>query len=350
MRFDSKLPGLFLPAALAGALAGCGSVGEPTDEGAGDEADEIAAALEREYGGFTMEDEAPAFGDEDALAAAELEGETAYDDPMDADPAVVADLGASDGVLYHAAILWGQMPPDVDADAAVDWSGTVSINRGALLIRRLIAFEDETDAVEPRADRRTIVFRSVTGPHADGLRLTIVDPAPGSPEPLVLTYTPASGAPYAVEVAALLDGPHSHEVDDVGNRLVAVAMREPADVCQRGFLRGRWHRVRDGRGRFLGVVSGADGEPVGHVRGVYGRRRAGDDVFFGKFIDRDGRFRGLLGGTYGEGHFAGRWIDRGDPDRGVLAGEYRENRRAAGVGGHFLGRWAETACDIRLER
>ena len=348
MRFDSRFPDLLLSAALAGALAACGSAGEPTDEG--DEADEIAAALERENGGFTMEDEAPVFGDEDAFAAAELEAETDYDDPMDRDPAVVADLGAPAAAVYHAAILWGQMPADVESDVAVDWSGTLSINRGGLIIRRVVAFEDQTDAVEARTDRRTIALRSVTRPHADGLRLTIVDPAPESADPLVLTYTADAGAAYSVEVAALLDGPQSHEVDDLGNRLVAVAMREAADVCQNGFLRGRWHRVRDGRGRFLGIVSGADGEPVGHLRGVYGRRRTGDEVFFGKFIDRTGRFRGLLAGTYGEGHFAGRWIDRGDPDRGVLAGEYRENERAAGVGGHFLGRWAETACNVRLDR
>jgi hypothetical protein len=350
MRFDSGFPGLFLSAALAGSLAACGSVGEPADEGSGEEADEIAAALELEHGGFTMEDEAPVFGDEDGFAAAELEEDADYDDPMDQDPAVVSDRGAPDAALYHAAVLWGQMPADVESDVGVDWSGTLSINRGALIIRRVVAFEDETDEVQPRTDRRTIAFRSVTRPHADGLRLTIVDPQPESADPLVLTYTPDDGAPYSVEVGALLDGPQSHVVDDLGNRLVAVAMREVADVCQNGFLRGRWHRVRDGRGRFLGVVSDADGEPVGHVRGVYGRRRAGEAVFFGKFIDRTGRFRGLLGGTYGEGHFAGRWIDRGDPDRGVLAGEYRENERAAGVGGHFLGRWAETACNIRLDR
>lgn len=350
MRFDSGSSRVFLSAALAGALSACGSDGAPSDEGAGDDADEIAAALELENGGFTMEDEAPLFGDDDAFAAAELEAEADYDDPMDADPAVVADLGAPDGAIYHAAILWGQMPADLESDAAVDWSGTLSINRGALIIRRVIAFEDETDGVDPRTDRRAISFRSVTRPHADGFRLTVVDPRPESAEPLVLTYTPDDGAVYSVEIDALVDGPQSHVVDDLGNRLVAVAMREGADVCQSGLLRGRWHRVRDGRGRFLGVVTDAEGTPVGHVRGVYGRRRAGDPVFYGKFIDRVGRFRGLLGGTYGEGHFRGRWIDRGDPDRGVLAGEYRENERAAGVGGHFLGRWAETACDVRLER
>jgi hypothetical protein len=224
------------------------------------------------------------------------------------------------------------------------------VSRGVLLIRRIVAFEDRTDAVERRTDPRSIDFSSVTRSHVDGLRLTIVDPEPASAEPLVLTYEPADGTAWSRTIDALVEGPQSLELDEFGNRLVAVAMPEPADVCANGFLRGRWHRVRDGRGRLYGHVSDGEGEPVGHMRGIYGRRRNGEQVFFGKFIDRDGRFRGLLRGTYGDGHFRGRWLDRGEPDRGRLAGEYRENRSIRGIGGHFLGRWAETACDMPLER
>jgi hypothetical protein len=232
----------------------------------------------------------------------------------------------------------------------VDWSGTLSVNRGALLIRRVVAFEDETDAVADRTERSSISFTSVTRPHADGFRLAIVDPEPASDEPLVLTYRPAEGSTYSVDIDALLDGPQSHEVDDLGNRIVAVAMRRQADPCEHGFLRGRWHRVRDGRGRLYGEIADADGQLIGHLRGVFGQRRDGEKVFFGKFIDLTGEFRGLFGGNYGDGRFRGRWIDRVDPDRGVLAGEYREDRRVRGIGGHFLGRWAERSCNIDLER
>jgi hypothetical protein len=348
MRLDSRLPSLLLSAALAGSIGGCQS-GDDTGTDGDAEADEIAAALELENGGLTMEDEAPQFGDEDSFAAAEIEGETEYDDPMEEDPAAVAERSAPDAAMYHTEVLWGQMPADPDAEVAVDWSGSLSINRGAMFIRRVVAFEDATDAVEPRTDRRSITFSSVTRPHADGFRLTIVDPSPEATDPVVLTYTPNTGAPYSVDLAALLDGPQSHEVDDAGNRLVAVAIREPIEVCETGFLRGRWHRVREDRGRFVGVMSNADGEPTGHLRGIYGRRRGGEPVFFGKLIDRTGRFRGLVAGNYRGGHFRGGWVDRGDPSRGVLAGEYRENEDVAGVGGHFLGRWAETSCGIELE-
>ena len=348
---DSTLARLLLAAALAAPLAACGVRGGDDDnEGSEEEADEIATALEAENGGLSMDDEAPLFGDEDGFAAAELEAAVEHDDPIERDPATVEVLDAPGAAIYHSLVVWGQMPPDVDAEVSTVWDGSLSVNRGAVIIRRIVAFEDRTDGLDERPDRRTINFRSTTRPHMDGFRLTIVNPQPESNDPLVLTYDPVDGAATSWTIDALLEGPQSLEVDDIGNRMVAVALPERVDVCASGFLRGRWHRVRDGRGRIYGQVSDAEGEVVGHVRGVFGRRRDGEQVFFGKYIDRDGRFHGLFGGTYGEGHFRGRWLDRGEPDRGRLAGEYRENREVRGIGGHFLGRWAETACNLTLER
>jgi ketosteroid isomerase-like protein len=75
-------------------------------------------------------------------------------------------------------------------------------------------------------------------------------------------------------------------------------------------------------GRYAGLVLDSDGEPVGHIRGIYGNRRNGQPVFFGKFINRDGGFRGIVRGTYDERHFDGRWLDRAG-DHGVMAGVYR---------------------------
>jgi hypothetical protein len=348
MRTDSTLSSL-LALAAAGALAACNAT-DPQAGGDDEQADEIASALETENGGLDMEDEAPLFDDEDGFADAEIESEHEYDDAIAENREVVAALAAPGAAIYQAAVLWGQMPPDREAEVAVDWTGTLSVNRGAIIIRRVIAFEDRTDAVDRRRDPRSISFTSVTRPHVDGFRLTIVDPEPESDDPLVLTYDPVEGDVFSAPIDALLDGPQSLEVDDTGNRIVAVAHRRPADACNHGFLRGRWHRVRDGRGVLYGHVTDAEGERLGHVRGVYGERRDGEQVFFGKYIDIDGRFRGLFGGTYGDGDFRGRWIVRGDPDHGILGGEYRERRLARGIGGHFLGRWAETSCNVRIDR
>ena len=77
------------------------------------------------------------------------------------------------------------------------------------------------------------------------------------------------------------------------------------------------------------VVS-EDGRPLGHIRGVYGERRNGNKVFFGKYINTEGHFQGILRGTYGEGSFQGRWLTRAG-ERGSLMGRVQESDRRAGV-------------------
>ena len=91
----------------------------------------------------------------------------------------------------------------------------------------------------------------------------------------------------------------------------------------------------------------AEGEIVGHMRGIYGRRANGERVFFAKYINRAGEFRGILHGTYADGHFIGRWRTR-DGDVGGLRGEYVENLPGPRVGGHYMGRWAETRCNLPM--
>jgi hypothetical protein len=84
------------------------------------------------------------------------------------------------------------------------------------------------------------------------------------------------------------------------------------------------------------------------MRGIYGVRSTGERVFFGKYINLEGKFRGIYAGRYGDGHFAGRWLHRSG-DKGALGGLYRETIPGPEVGGHFLGRWAETTCDVPVD-
>lgn len=255
------------------------------------------------------------------------------DDPVASDPAATRT-----GVL----ILWGQIPFDGDVAAPRDWSGALSVNRGALLVRRVLRFEDATDGIVPRTDVTAVEFSSFTQPHHDGLALEII--APSSDEPVVLTYSGTDGTVIDLPLADLLAGPVSHEVDTAGNRLVAAGIARPLDPCLHGFLRGRWHRVAGTRGGLiLGAVVGPLGAPIGYMLGVYGVKVSGEPVFFAKVIGLGGRFLGLLGGVYGDGQFVGRWIDRSG-DLGVLSGHYRESDATPGVGGHYLGRWAERTC------
>ncbi len=315
-----------------------------------EEADEIASAIEEDNGGLDMNDTEPMFGEPEMFADAALEADTAVSDPMASEPETAAELASPDAALFNVLVLWGQMPPDWNNRNGHEWDGTISINRGAMIVRRTVGFEDETNALAPRTDRQSVNFISMTLPMVDGLVLTIADPEPASTDPLVVTYTARSGAVFSATMADLVSGVQSMPVDDSGNRIAAAALPRPLDPCAHGTLRGRWHRVRDGRGRLIGVVSNAEGDPIGHVLGVYGRRTTGEQVFFGKYIDRDGAFRGLFGGGYRDGHFQGRWIVRHDPDHGVLAGEYRETIDGPETGGLFVGRWAETSCNLRLDR
>lgn len=319
-----------------------------------DEVAQIGAALELENGGLDMEDELPAFGLEAELDELQvLTVDPALEEPMAADAEVRAMREGPDAAVFQVALDWGRIPADPTAEAPHDWSGVFAINRGALLVDRTLFFEGPTDHVLPRRDRQAVAFTSATLIHQDGMILTIVDPAPLSEEPLVLTYIADLPGPLGAEAGSvhvplreLIDRPRVLAADDTGNRMVAAASVRPVDVCEHGFGAGRWHRVAEGRGRIAGVIVKADGTLAGHVLGLYGVRESGEQVFFGKYIGPEGHFRGIFAGRYADGHFEGRWIVR-TGDRGVLEGLYREDSPGDEIGGHFIGRWAELTCDMR---
>lgn len=340
MKLTNHLSKILAPAAaLSLLLTGCAA--EET------EVEEIETNLELEDGGYTMDDEPPMFGIDasfDNLGLNDLEVD--YSDPMASDAEVVTMNGAPDAIAYNATVLWGMMPPDRTATQPRNWSGAFAVNRGAIVVRKLIRFEGPTDELLPRPDRQVVAFRSATLPHVDGMRLLILDPTPEATEPLTLTYrSAATGFTFSVPVRALLDGPHSAAADDLGNRVAMNAHARPIDVCNHGNIRGRWHKVAQDRGRFIGRVSNAEGDAVGHIRGIYGQRANGEKVFFGKYINSDGQFRGIFRGSYGEGSFRGVWKTRAG-EIGALGGEYRETIPGPETGGHFLGAWRELSCNF----
>lgn len=313
------------------------------EHGAGvDDGQAVSTALEQTNGGLDTADEPPAFGDDAEVAAAAIEADTSITDALAGDPATTSLDRATLAAGFRAVVVWGKIPADRDATEKRDWSGSFKVSRGGLIVRHTIAFEDRTDQLLPRPSLDTVAFKSVTTTRIDGLALTILDPGPSPTSAAqTLTYTSADGtAVYALDLGQLAAGPI---VVDAGNgyKLVAIGHRRQADPCDRGFMRGRWHALSPQLGRFLGVVTDENGERAGHVRGVYGQRRNGDSVLFGKFIDRDGHFRGLLAGSYDNGRYRARWITR-DGDHGTAHGAYFEGKTADA--GHFLGRWAETSC------
>jgi hypothetical protein len=306
----------------------------------GDDAQDVSSALEQPTGGFDTVDEAPAFGADAELSAAAIEADASATDTLATDPEMTAiDRPATPG--FRLVVLWGKLPADRGAEDRRDWTGSFKVSRGALIVRHTIGFEDATDKLLPRLSIDAVAFQSVTRPYVDGLALTVLDPAPATSSALTLTYTPADGsAAYTLDLSQLAAGPIVVDAGD-GFKLVAVGHRRRADACDHGFMRGRWHALSPHLGRFLGVVTDEDGVRVGHVRGVFGQRRNGDSVLFGKFIDHDGGFRGVLAGSFDDGQYRARWIDR-QGDHGAAHGVYFEGQ--ADSSGQFLGRWSEASC------
>jgi hypothetical protein len=306
----------------------------------------VEGDLELENGGLDTTDEPAEFGEPAIFAAASVEGDTTFADPLTSD-ATVAAMRSAVGVTHlRVAIMWGQLPPDRTVATPRDWTGRIAISRGALVVRRTIGFEGATDRVTARMNRDAVAFTSMTQPFADGLVLEVLTDATDL-STVNLTYTSRDTATMiTTPLSALIAGPQSTDVDALGNRMVATALRGN-DPCDRGFIRGRWHALRPGLGRFLGVASDSDGNPIGHLRGIWGTRRNGEKSFYGKYIDADGRFRGLLVGHYTEGEFHGRWVIS-TGDHGRIQGMFREGAPGTAVGGAFVGRWAETSCAADL--
>ncbi|HEY5921655.1 MAG TPA: hypothetical protein VIV11_08285 [Kofleriaceae bacterium] len=327
-----------LPLALLLATSTFACVNAPAG-GTEEEAEQITSALEQENGGLDMEDEAPMFGDQLAFDQAAIEHDTQVVDTMASDPEVTALESQVGGERHRLLIAWGRMPADPTATTGRDWSGSLTLSRGALVIGRTIGFEEATDGVVPRTSRDRIEFRSVTRPFADGLLLRVLDPDP-TQGPLRLRYASVDGTTIRdLDLSELRDGAISIDLGD-GNRIVALALRE-RDRCDHGFMRGRWVRLRPHLGAYRGMVANANGDPVGHIRGIWGQRRNGDKVMFGKFIATDGTFRGILHGTYDAGHWHARWLVS-TGDHGVARGVYFDAPDVRG--GVFGGRWAETSC------
>ncbi len=375
---------LVVAAAVALAVGGCSRDGGPATSGsaATDAFDGIDLA--RDFGGLTATAEDPAFADPGMEAALAAEAGEACDDPLLASPEFVRldrmarehpDLPDSlrPGLTF-LRLRWGRLAGPADsldasgACARTDWSGTITVDRGLLVVRRVLAFEWPNDQVVfPRVDAQTVSLVSATRCGHDGIVLQVVT------RPAALEDSTASGVPNRVRVAL---GPFSGtwdlaalaavdtviSVDADGNAFEVSGVRPVRpDACPSGTLAGRYHPAAtdlpdsvaagDPRrlGRFMVACRAHDGRIAGFVRGAYGVDGDGIQVFVGKFIGRRGEFRGLVRGTWeagdvagGLGHFNGQWFGAGGAAEGVVSGD--GHARPEGDGGHVTGRWA-ALCD-----
>ena len=330
----------------------------------------------QEFGGLTPTDEEAAFGDPFLMQAEIDEENEASEDPLLEDPEVQAlEAQAAQEEqpgdpprpkFTFLRITWGMLDGPVDslgqADESVDildWSGLLAVDRGIVVVRRVIRFERPYDhLVLPRLDRQTVAWFSHTGCHFDGLLVEIIErpqdlvgPDGVELEPNVLHFTTG---PYSNSfvVAELPDLDEVYPVDPDPNAIHFTGFRlSDISLCPKGFLSGIWHAPapEDSVGFFRGKWVGLFGHLHGFLRGAYGYTDEGERVFFGKYISRNGQFRGLLKGRWeplpqfpGHGIFRGRWVNAAGNLVGVLGGQYLHLPERPG--GFFGGRWA-ALCD-----
>jgi hypothetical protein len=369
----------FLLISLLAVGSGCqlsktdtGSPVEPAPQPA-----ETVIDLDSPTGGFTFEDEEPAFGEAELYEP--FMNELAVEDPYETDPAVKEMAKHRYAKVFRLRAIWGRLwgayNDTLSAECcAVDWTGGIHLEGGVILVERIIAFDRE-DSWE-RVDRSTIRWTSKTCPHIDGMQLRLVV-APG-PKDSTAVDLPAV-------TLTIRTGPYSNTftLDD----LAALELQAPVDRCNNGisinshivppscphgYLVGRWRRIdpdttkdpdtagtaacadtsearREIRGAFRGIWISERGRMAGFLRGVYGVNSAGEQVFFGKYVDMSGNFRGILAGRYGvdptfaalsplseQGWFNGHWINRAETVEGRLKGHWTTGRRGIG---YFHGIW-----------
>jgi hypothetical protein len=307
-------------------------------------------------GGLAATDEAPAFGEPGKFEL--LSNESPVADPYEEDSDIGDSIRARGARLYDFRAIWGRLADLSDSGAAdlcpLDWSGTLHLEGGIIMIRKTIAFEPD-DSIW-RVDQSTIQWASRTGPHVDGIQVKLVLPArpvdtmvcAGCAPTLELSTGPYRRMFTIEELVALnLVEP----VDTCGNAISITSVLAPP-ACPHGQLMGSWEMTppdtlappdsngADGTvlGVFRGIWVGRHGLIGGHLRGVFGLNDAGERVFFGKYIDQQGHFMGIVRGRFGSrpefaldrcrhakrshGWFTGEWIDDTYRVQGGLKGHW----------------------------
>jgi hypothetical protein len=368
-----------LPAALLALVlvwAGCQSTADVPSVGDELLTREQVVDLDDEYGGYNFGDESPAFADPYLATTYGPEADVEYIDPMEDDPAVTrARLRERELRRAHRYLLitWGNLRADTTIDFVTDWSGSLSVENGVVLLKRTIAF-DARDEILPRTSRDLLEWVSYTRPHFDGIVVALhgLCRRDTMPDDNGFTHGDTAHAPLEVTFATepltvtftedeLANLHRVIPVDDHGNAVAfntVVVMPQP---CPSGFLAGQWRNVEDRPGGvFRGKWISHNGLHMGYLRGVYGPNSRGEKVFFGKWINHGGQFHGLLKGRYGafgdrpRGWFEGVWFNRARRQMGGLKGEWRVGDNITTVdnasrGGYFRGVWAQRcpATDLR---
>ncbi len=364
--FFSMLFALPLVVALLG-LGGCSSETETITGGGGSSpsADEQTIDLNDEYGGYLPVDEVPAFGDEQLAQNDEEQFEDGYEGLSEQERARARDLESRPNRRWFSlTVLWGNLENmertsvSPDTTEPTNWEGHMEVSEnGAIKLLSMINFEPQDgDHILPRVDRMHLDWEAITRGYFDGLRVLLIFAAE---EDSVLEgelHLSLAADGQTVEWTLDLDElAEMEEMVDVPGTDLKVSVRsfeaDPA-IDVRGFCGGRWGWAEgDSVGRFAGRWVSASGLLLGHMAGIYGENDQGEKVFFGKYIDLNGRFKGFIRGHYdiieggGDagatqdrevGWFSGEWVGAHGEAIGPVKGLWTCR---SGRPGWFSGMW-----------
>ncbi len=331
---------LGLLALFAFAFSACSSTStEPADAG---------ATIE-DFGSYKPTDEAPNFGDDDIAELTTEAEEVDVDDPVALSPVVDSTETDTNPDIYSMRIAWGNLESDSGVAELTDWSGTLTLSRGGIVVKKTIRFEPGQDYLLPRYDSLGVIhpevlnYVSATSWHFDGLRVNLYIPPSVTDEVVTLTYeSPQLSMTFAMDELEELDTLVSI---GFGNAISFQSMRfDPASKA-RGGLVGRWGRDDAGNGIFYGKWMSTRGGLMGTLDGEWGTDEDGNQVFAGKYIDINGQFEGLIKGAWkirgnganATGHFTGRIYNADLEPIGKLKGHFKRGNNRKG--GYFAGWW-----------
>ncbi len=344
---------IVLLAGLGLVMGGCTSSTDPAHTNTADLED---------FGNYEATDEtSPDFNNPDlADLLAETEEEE-YDDPVALSPVVDSVENQTRPDIFHFRMLWGNLPRDTAVTDLTDWSGTLTISRGAIVVTHLIRFEPGQDYLLPRWNDEgyyvpeELRWVSKTSCCLDGIATKLFIPPSVTDEVVTVSFKAGRfGITFTMDQLEDLDTLINLSY---GNAVLLQAARfEPRpNLHTRGHLRGVWTKDDTGQGIFYGRWTSAGGVPMGAIKGEWGVDSTGNNIFVGKWIDRSGRFQGFVKGTWEEhgvclgmhcpqwaGLFEGRIFNSEREPIGLLGGRYW--KMPCSRTGRFEGRWCVGGC------
>lgn len=314
---------------VAAVLIGCGENDEQDDLRMED-----SDSANNDWGNYDDDgDEKPGFDDPEILAMIE---DAPYDDPFD-------DLtkSKSSPEAIYLRVLWGNLTFDEDQTVAHDYSGSISVDDGLLVIERTVKFDFFDSEIETREIPNIVAWKSRILPHYDGLVLRL---EPGATDD-ENNFLHVQIGPYSA------DFPVSELVDMIllqkagyGDDQVAIASHRET-IEGSGFVSGHWRDMPNASGGiFKSKWENDPGELLGHARCRYLPEEVLSGLVKGKYIDLNGTFQGFLEGEYFRteqefqaGTFDLDWKDQAGDILGKLEGIYL--KRGSKGRGFALANW-----------